>query len=184
MSSNPVPVQARLTDAALAEETTRLGRRSGRRWVLDLGSCGSARLAHGIRAMHGGCLAIDQYVGFLITLQSQSPKRKNVECSEQMYKGEGKGTGGVVKRGLGPCKKTAAADGLATLPMTLKPPPNPIRPQTLRRVFECVGANVNCQLWLCLLHCTHATSCLPLLFGSLVKLQLVKRSCLDKICGS
>lgn len=44
-----------LTKATLSEDPTGLGRRWRRRWVLQLGSGWSARLAHRIRAMHGGC---------------------------------------------------------------------------------------------------------------------------------
>lgn len=44
----------RLTDAGLAEESARLGGRGGGRRVLDLSGGGSARLAHGVGAMHVG----------------------------------------------------------------------------------------------------------------------------------
>lgn len=45
-----------LTDTALAEESTSLGGGSRRRRVLDLRGSRSARLAHGICAMHLGVL--------------------------------------------------------------------------------------------------------------------------------
>ena len=45
------------TNVGLAKEPATLGGGGGRRWVLDLRGGGSARLAHGVRAMHdGGCL--------------------------------------------------------------------------------------------------------------------------------
>ena len=47
----------RLTNAAFAEESARLGGRGWWRRVLNLRGGGSARLAHGVGAMHdGGCV--------------------------------------------------------------------------------------------------------------------------------
>jgi len=44
-----------MAEASLAEETTGLGGGGRRRGVLELRRSGSARLAHGVRAMHVGC---------------------------------------------------------------------------------------------------------------------------------
>lgn len=65
-SSSPVPYGEELTNAALAEETTRLCRGSWRRRVLDLRGGGSARLAHGVRAMHDGwCCGLSECCVFV-----------------------------------------------------------------------------------------------------------------------
>ena len=45
---------AELTDVGLAKEPVALGGGRGRRRMLDLRRRGGTRLAHGVRAMHGG----------------------------------------------------------------------------------------------------------------------------------
>ena len=53
-SSLSVPKKTKLTNATLAKESTRFGRGSGRRWILNLRGGGGARLAHRVGAMHDG----------------------------------------------------------------------------------------------------------------------------------
>ena len=69
--TSPSTSQAELTERAFAKQTV-LGRGGLRWWVLDLRSGRSARLAHGVCAMHLEVLCLSKGEGGIVTRARKS----------------------------------------------------------------------------------------------------------------